>query len=315
MEQAKPSLARPDASSGSEASGLVTAAYGRHLVVEVDGDDGPAWNAVARGRRADACVGDHVLLTLLGDRQAAIEEIKPRSNLLRRSDGGRSKSLAANLDQAAIVLSGDPPFSEELLMRVLAVAATEGIAPLIIAGKSDLLEPSEKIAPRLALYESLGYPVLRISARSQPDLALEAMGSVLSHRRTLLLGQSGMGKSTLINLLVPEAEMATQDISVALSSGRHTTTFCRMFRHGRNLPAQASLIDSPGFQLFGIAHLSRSQLMHALPDFRPLLGHCRFANCLHRGEPGCAVQEAVREGGIDHRRHQLYLKMLDETLD
>ena len=301
--------------SQATARGTVIASHGRQLLVAVDGEDAPPREAVTRGRRSDCCVGDHVSLTLSGSRQAAIESILPRANLMMRSDAGRSKSLAANLDLIAVVISSEPLFSEELLMRVLAVASTEDIPAIIIAGKRDLHEAHASIEPRLALYESLGWPVVRISARGEPRQCLEALAPTLAGQRTLLLGQSGMGKSTLVNLLVPHAEQATREISVALSSGRHTTSFCRMFGHSANLAEGSVVIDSPGFQLFGIAHLSRSQLMHALPDFKPLLGHCRFANCLHRSEPGCAIQEAVREGSIDHRRHQLYLKMLDETLD
>ncbi len=296
------------------AHGIVIAVHGRQLLVALEGEAGRTREAFSRGRRSEACVGDRVAATPLGDGQAVVESIGPRRNLVRRSDGGRSKSLAANVDLALIVLAGDPPFSEELLMRVLAVAGTENIEIAIIAGKSDLKAGSDAIEPRLRHYESLGYRVIRLSAKHGSEHALALLKPVLAGRNTLLLGQSGMGKSTLVNLLVPEAEQATREISQALSSGRHTTSFCRMFRTGTRLPSGAAIIDSPGFQLFGVAHLSRSQLMHALPDFAPLLGHCRFANCLHRDEPGCAVTDAVARGKVDARRHSLYLRLLEETL-
>jgi ribosome biogenesis GTPase len=296
------------------AHGTVIAVHGRQLLVDVEGDADSPRQAFARGRRNDACVGDKVHLSLLGRQQAAVEAIEPRSNLMQRSDGGRSKSLAANIGLAAMVVAGEPPFSEELLMRVLAVADTESIDSLIIASKCDLDDSTTRIEPRLRLYESLGYRVIRLSAKGEPEDALASLLPLLSGRSTLLLGQSGMGKSTLVNLLVPDADLATQEISAALSSGRHTTSFCRMFTQSERLPDGTALIDSPGFQLFGIAHLSRSQLMHALPDFRPLIGQCRFSNCLHRDEPGCAVRHAIESGHIDARRHQLYLRMLEETL-
>ena len=311
---AKQSASQPTRALADHAQGTVIATHGHRMLVAVDGEPGPLREAFSRGRRSDACVGDRVSLSLIGSDQAAVEAIHPRSNLIRRSDGGRSKALAANIDLAAIVLAGSPPFSEELLMRVLAVADTEGVEALIIAGKSDLLDSNEAIEPRLALYESMGYGVIRLSAKHDTTQALATLAPLFKHRTVLLLGQSGMGKSTLINLLVPEAEQATREISEALSSGRHTTSFCRMFRSGANLPESAAIIDSPGFQLFGIAHVSRSQLMHALPDFRPLLGQCRFANCLHRDEPGCAISAAVERRAIDARRHQLYHRLLDDTL-
>ncbi len=298
----------------ARARGVVAASHGRQLLVRVDGESDLLRQAVARGRRSDCCVGDRVELTLIGDTQAAIESVEPRRNCLRRSDAGRTKLLAANIDQAAIVLAGEPLFSEELLVRVLAAAAVEQVSVLIIAGKTDVADAHARIEPRLRLYESLGYPVLRLSAKAQPQTSIETLQGSLAGRCTLLLGQSGMGKSTLVNLLIPEAEMATQAISEALSSGRHTTTFCRMFDRGTHLPAGAALIDSPGFQLFGLAHLSASQLMHALPDIAPWLGHCRFGNCQHRDEPGCAVRAAMDDGALDARRHALYLRMLEDTL-
>lgn len=300
--------------STATALGTVIASHGRQLLVAVDGESAPPREAVTRGRRSDCCVGDRVLLTLTGNRQAAIESIQPRHNLMRRSDAGRSKSLAANLGLVAVVIGAEPPFSEELLMRVLAVASTENIPAIIIAGKCDLRAAHASIEPRLALYESLGWPVIRISALSEPEHSLSALASRLAGQSTLLLGQSGMGKSTLVNLLVPHAEQATREISVALSSGRHTTSFCRMFGHSERLAEGSVVIDSPGFQLFGIAHLSRSQLMHALPDFQPLLGQCRFSNCLHRDEPGCAIRAGIESGNVDARRHQHYLSMLEDTL-
>lgn len=298
----------------SKSVGIVIASHGRQLLVAVDGEAGPPREAVTRGRRTDCCVGDRVTLTLTGDRQAAIEKILPRTNLMMRSDAGRSKALAANVDRVAVVISAEPPFSEELLMRVLAVAANEQIPAIIVAGKCDLRDAHAQIEPRLAIYESLGYTVVRISVRAQPEESLQALVPWMGGQRTLLLGQSGMGKSTLVNLLVPHADQATREISAALSSGRHTTSFCRMFGQSERLPEGSTVIDSPGFQLFGIAHLSRSQLMHALPDFRPLLGQCRFSNCLHRDEPGCAVHAGIRSGRVDERRHQLYRSMLHDTL-
>lgn len=310
----KQSARRPKRAHAEHAQGTVIATHGRHMLVAVDNEQGRLREAFSRGRRGDACVGDRVSLSLVGDQQAAVETIHPRNNLIRRSDGGRSKALAANIDLAAIVLAGSPPFSEELLMRVLAVTDTEGVEALIIAGKADLRHSNEAIEPRLALYESMGYRVIRVSAKHDTAHALTTLTPLFKNRTVLLLGQSGMGKSTLINLLVPEAEQATREISEALSSGRHTTSFCRMFRSGANLPEDAAIIDSPGFQLFGIAHVSRSQLMHALPDFRPLLGRCRFTNCLHKDEPGCAISAAVEAGAIDARRHQLYHRLLDDTL-
>ncbi len=297
----------------------VVARHGRQLLIQCDDESAEHLRqAVTRGRKDDCCVGDRVTVSRLADDQAVVERVSERQNCVSRSDGGRTKLLAANVDQAAIVIAGDPPFSEALMMRALAVLHHQSILPLIIASKSDLEQARLRILGRLSLYRDLGYRVVEISVPTQPAQTLEQLAPLLAGRDTLLLGQSGMGKSTLVNLLVPQAQQATREISVALSTGRHTTSFCRMFElelSQPNLDRATRIIDSPGFQLFGIAHLSQSELMHGLPDFALKLGQCRFANCLHLDEPACAIRGAVDAGGIDRLRYHFYREeLLRETL-
>lgn len=285
----------------------VLASFGRQFWLRAD--SGEELSAVTRGRQADVYVGDQVECRVLGAGQAVIEQVQSRSNLLRRSDAHRSKALAANLDQAAIVISGEPPFSEELLVRVLIAAEREGIDCLLLATKADIPGAMAAIEPRLQVYERLGYPVVRLAAKADPEGSVARLHERLSERRTLLLGQSGMGKSTLVNLLVPGAELRTQSISQALQTGRHTTTFTRAFE----MAAGGWLIDSPGFQVFGLAHLSVSEIEHGMREFLPLLGQCRYHNCSHRHEPHCAIQAAVQSGGIDARRYGLHVQIRDEA--
>jgi ribosome biogenesis GTPase / thiamine phosphate phosphatase len=293
----------PDMPDG-EVRARVIAAHGRLFYLRLA--DGSDRSAVTRGKRTDVVAGDEVMLQDLGSGQAVIERVIERVNVLRRSDVRREQALAANLDQAAITLSGEPPFSEELLVRVLIAAEREGIDCLLIATKCDIPSALSVMAPRLALYESLGYRVVRVASKADPQGTVDALRPLLRGRRTLLLGQSGMGKSTLVNLLVPGAEMATQAISEVLQAGRHTTTFTRAFE----LPGgDGWLIDSPGFQLFGLAHLSASEIEHGMREFKPLLGQCRFNNCTHLHEPGCAIRGAVDAGRIDARRHALYAQL------
>jgi ribosome biogenesis GTPase len=295
---------------------LVTASYGRHFLVRPDDADARAERvAVTRGKRGDACVGDRVLIRRVGDDQAVIETITPRRNEIRRSDAWRSKMLAANVDQVGIVVAGDPPFSEELVLRVMCAAATANVPTALLANKNDLAAARAAIEPRLAVYRSLGLPVFDISAGTDPQRALETLHEWLSNRTTLLVGQSGMGKSTLVNLLVPDAELRTQAISTALSTGRHTTTFSRLFELPALRAPGARIVDTPGFQTFGLAHLSPSQLSHAMPEFVPLLGQCRFNDCLHREEPGCAVRAAAENGRIDEWRLRLYGRVVDDTIN
>lgn len=293
---------------------LVTASYGRHYLVRSLGQP-VELSAVTRGKRTDACVGDRVEISPAGEDQAVIEAIAPRRNELRRSDPWRSKLLAANVDQVGIVLAGDPPFSEELLLRILCAADAAGIACALIVNKTDLVEAHAAIGPRLAVYQALGLPVFEIAARAAPAAVRAQLGDWLAHRTTVLVGQSGMGKSTLVNTLVPDADLRTQAISTVLASGRHTTTFSRLFDLPADVAPDARLIDTPGFQTFGISHLSVSQLAHAMPEFGTLLGDCRFNDCTHRDEPGCALHAAAQAGKIDARRLQLYGRLVAETLN
>ena len=291
---------------------LVTASYGRHYLVRPS-EGGGELIAVSRGKRTEACVGDLVTIRRTAEGQAVIESITPRRNRILRSDQWRSKLLAANVDQAGIVVSGDPPFSEALLMRMLIALESAGIGAALIANKSDLVEAARAIAGRIAAYRALGYEVFEIAAGARPREAREQLGTWLAGRTTLLIGQSGMGKSTLVNTLVPDADLRTQAISAALSSGRHTTTFSRMFDVPGEVARDARIVDTPGFQSFGLAHLSESQRMHAMREFAPLLGRCRFNNCRHHDEPGCAIRDAASRGEIDALRYRLYLRIEDDA--
>jgi ribosome biogenesis GTPase len=291
------------------ASGLVVAAHGRHYLVAPDAG-GAALQCFPRGKKSEIAVGDHVQYERASADQGVIVAIEARRNLLYRSDQFRSKLFAANLDQLLIVLACEPYFSEDLLGRALVAAQAHELKPLIVLNKTDVASALPQARARLEPYRALGYPIIEISARTQPDAARDALAAQLHHHATLLLGQSGMGKSTLVNLLVPNAEITTREISTALNSGRHTTTFTRLY----HLPApfEGTLIDSPGFQEFGLYHLTEGQLERAFPEFRPLLGQCRFYNCHHLHEPGCAILQAVEEGKIARERHQLYVQLVHE---
>lgn len=292
---------------------LVAASFGRQFYVRSRNGAWAERAAVTRGKRTDVCVGDEVEVRLLGQDQAVIESLRPRTTTLQRSDRWRSKLLAANVDQAGIVVAGEPPFSEPLLIRMLIAIETAGIEAALIVNKCDLDEARRAIAPRVAVYRSLGYRVFEIAAGAQPDATRAALRDWLAGRTTLLVGQSGMGKSTLVNTLVPDADLRTQAISAALSSGRHTTTFSRMFDLPAEIAADARIVDTPGFQSFGLAHLSESQRMHAMREFAPLLGRCRFNNCRHRDEPGCAIREAAERADIDALRYRLYVRIDDDA--
>ncbi|APR96084.1 GTPase RsgA [Pandoraea thiooxydans] len=284
------------------------AAHGRHYAVELD-DTSETLLCFPRGKKSAVAVGDRVALQRTAADQGVIEDILPRRNLLYRSDQFKSKLFAANIDRLLIMLATQPSFSEDLLGRALVAAEAHELAPLIVLNKTDVTDALPAARDRLALYQSLGYEVVEVSIKQAPQEAQARLLPALADRATLLLGQSGMGKSSLVNLLVPDAEAATREISHVLNSGRHTTTFTRLF----HLPGGGALIDSPGFQEFGLHHLSEGQLERAFPEFRPLLTGCRFYNCHHTKEPGCAILAALAEGGIAPRRHALYAQLLHES--
>ncbi|SIT67955.1 MULTISPECIES: ribosome small subunit-dependent GTPase A [Burkholderiaceae] len=288
--------------------GRVIAAHGRHYVVQPD-RGGSLLQCFPRGKKSEVAVGDRVSFEATSADQGVIVATDARRNLLFRSDQFKSKRFAANLDQLLIVLATEPHFSEDLLGRALVAAEAHQLEPVVVLNKADLLAALPLARKRVAFYAALGYRVVEVSATGAADATHATLAPLLAHRATLLLGQSGMGKSTLVNLLVPHANATTRDISSALNSGRHTTTFTRWY----TLPNGGALIDSPGFQEFGLYHLTEGQLERAFPEFRPLLGGCRFYNCHHVHEPGCAILDAVAQGCIAPTRHALYAQLLHEA--
>jgi ribosome biogenesis GTPase len=285
-------------------AGQVVAAHGRHYVVETD--RGELLTCFPRGKKSLLACGDRVQVTPTAAGQGAIEAVDPRRCLLYRSDQHREKLIAANATQMIVVLAAVPSFYEELVNRCLVAAEHQGIRAVIVLNKFDLTEESQRALEALALYRELGYTVLPLVAKRD----VGPLRPYLEGELSVLVGQSGMGKSTIINGLVPGAAAKVAEISLALDSGRHTTTYTRLYRLG---PGTA-LIDSPGMQEFGLSHLTLDDLQRAFPELRPHLGQCRFNDCRHLTEPGCAVQAASERGEISDRRLSIYRKLAEERV-
>ena len=300
-------------------SALVVGAFGRHCLIETE--DGRRLIAHPRGKKSQAVVGDRVLWAATGD-EASIERLQERRNLFYRQDEIRTKSFAANLDRVLILIAAEPEFSESQLCRALVAAEAEKITPVIALNKSDLAEPFARAWERLAPYRDMGYEVLPLALSPRGDVpandGVPALLDTLRGHHTLVLGPSGSGKSTLINRLVPDAQAETGEISQALNSGKHTTTNTRWYwvEALNGADQRGALIDSPGFQEFGLHHIEPTRLAECMPDLRQYLGQCKFYNCTHLHEPGCAVLAQVaspEQGGtISERRHRIYAQLFEE---
>ncbi|MCG2593209.1 ribosome small subunit-dependent GTPase A [Ramlibacter sp. XY19] len=299
---------------GAPQPGLVVASHGRHCLVETP--DGTRRICHARGKKNAPVVGDRVQWSSTGD-EGVIVSVDKRRNLFYRQDEIRTKSFAANLDQVLVLIAAEPEFSEMQLARALIAAGAEQITPLIALNKSDLVEPFERAWARLVPYHAMGYGVLPLSLRLSKDADREALQKHLHGKTTLVLGPSGAGKSTLINLLVPQAQVLTGEISQALNSGKHTTTATTWYWVDQ--ASGTALIDSPGFQEFGLHHIAPMQLPGLMPDLKPHASECRFYNCTHLHEPGCDVQAAVarpdeprQPGKIEPSRYRIYRTLFEE---
>jgi ribosome biogenesis GTPase / thiamine phosphate phosphatase len=316
--------AKPAATATGTLNGIIIAGHGRHYLAQVRASDLPEGAAperlhcVTRGKKTNIAVGDEVQLLRTSENQAVIEEISERRTLLYRSDQYKSKFLAANVSQLFIVVATEPGFADDLISRSLVAAEAAGIAAHLILNKTDIQAALPRSRERLQVYQALGYPVHEVSVHSNPDATIACLLPLLAQQSSILIGQSGMGKSSLINLLIPDADAATREISAALDTGKHTTTFTRLYQ----MADGANVIDSPGFQEFGLYHLSEGMLERAFREFAPYLGRCKYYNCRHLNEPHCAVLGAVGGGNADYgdnsgkiskMRHDLYRQLVHET--
>lgn len=299
--------------------GRVTAHHG-HLV-EVEDDQGVRWRCQLRMKLEPLVVGDHVYWEPTGEPEGGVVvAVQPRTRALVRPDPhGRLKAVAANVDLMVVVFAPLPAPSSILLDRYLVAAELSGIEPQLVLNKKELLQQESDsgggVSPQaveelLRMYRETGYSVLEVSAHEGEGL--ETLRKRLTGHTAVLVGQSGVGKSALVNALLPAAQRRTGEVSKS-GLGQHTTADTRLF-HLPGLSGRASLIDSPGIREFGLWHIDEEELLRGYRELAELSEHCRFRNCSHRHEPGCAIRQAAEEGRIHPRRLENFFRIAD-TLD
>ena len=257
-------------------------------------------------------VGDYVHIILNQEGTAFISEIEDRKNYIIRRASNLSKQshiIAANLDQCMLIVTVNyPETSTTFIDRFLASAEAYRVPVKLIFNKIDTYNEEEKsyLEALIHLYTSIGYPCFKVSAKQQ--IGIEAINNELEGKITLLSGHSGVGKSTLINVILPDATAKTGEISSVHKKGMHTTTFSEMFE----LPQNGYLIDTPGIKGFGTFDMEEEEIGHYFPEIFRTSADCKYGNCTHRNEPGCAVRQAVENHHISESRYNSYLNMLED---
>ena len=289
---------------------LVLVSYGNRGIVEL-----PDGNQVVCNYRRSVgrpFCGDRVLVEQSGDGSTLLTGIRERDNEFARANARLQKQvIAANLDQVLVVIAREPPPSTDLVERYLVAVHSMDIQPVIVLNKCELPAglPAETASPlnRLDEYRGLGYEVLSTSCKGDPGTG--SLVPVLQGKTSILVGQSGVGKSSLVNALLPDLDLQTGALSRVTGKGTHTTTTTIMY----SLSCGGRLIDSPGVWEYGLWEMSPRELEHGFVEFRPFAGQCKFNDCLHSGEPDCAIRQAVEQGSILEWRYESYLRLLDQN--
>lgn len=295
---------------GDEQLGIITAHFGQQ--VQVESADSESRRCHFRATLEQLVVGDRVIWQPpKSEGLGVVVAIEPRDTVLKRPDPyGNLKPVAANVEQMLVVFAPLPTPSSTLLDRYLVAAELSGIPATLVLNKADLID--EELRPFIdelkAMYQRLDYPVLELSAHDHDGLS--PLHEILKGKISVFVGQSGVGKSSLVNAVLPEAALDVGDLSATSGLGQHTTVTARLF----HLPTGGELIDSPGIREFGLWHISEDELLHGYRELSELAGHCKFRNCSHRNEPGCAFLDAADSGAISEERLENFYQIAD-TLD
>jgi ribosome biogenesis GTPase len=290
---------------GVEQEGRVITRYG--ATVDVEDSEGRVHRCLLRQNLPSLVCGDRVVWQAGADQSGVVIALMPRESLLVRPDANQQpKPVAANINQILVVAAPLPALDLDLINRYLVAAELTEIPPALVINKVDLLDDAarERLEERLAVYARIGYPLLYASTKKAHGL--DALREQLCHKTSIFVGQSGVGKSSIIQALLPEREIRVGALSEASGLGRHTTTSTILY----HFPDGGELIDSPGVRDFGLGHVDAQQIAQGFVDFHPFLGQCRFNDCSHSVEPGCALQAAVERGELDRGRFESYHRII-----
>lgn len=290
---------------GDKQQGRVLAHFGKSYSIEAD--NGDIYHCLGRRNLTRIVCGDLVIWQSTGNDTGVISELLPRESLLSRPNAnGLLKPVAANIHQILVVAAPIPTIDEDLLDRYLIAARLINIDAVIVINKIDLLDDKQyqQLKERLDIYQKLNYKVLYTTIMR--DNGLEPLLQQLNNKTSIFVGQSGVGKSSIIQNLLPDADIRIGELSTATGLGKHTTSVSVLYRI-----AGGYLIDSPGVREFGLGHVSIDQIAAGFIDFDEFVDGCKFNNCSHRHEPHCAVIDAVKQGLIASRRYDRYKQIMD----
>ena len=278
-------------------TGLVVTRYGQHLLVEAE--DGTLFQCTGRQNIELSVAGDQVVFQAISDDEGVVTALLPRENELRRSE----KLIASNVDELYLVVATEPHYQFELIDRYLIMAENAGLPIELIVNKIEL-DDLEQIKSDFAMYERIGYPVNYISVKQ--NIGIQELQQRLVDQTNIFLGQSGVGKSSLINALIPDLNLRVNAISDKSKLGKHTTTNTTLY----HIPSGGDLIDSPGVREFQLENLSEREILSGFKEFQAYLGRCKFRNCAHVNEPNCAIKGALEAGEIHPKRYESYLQLI-----
>lgn len=287
----------------AQAEGLVLARFSAK--VDVETESGQVIRCHLRANLGEVVAGDKVIWQEQ-EASGVVLSVLPRTTQLQRPDSyGKLKPVAANVSRCVITVAPEPQAHANLIDRYLVVAETLGLEPILLVNKADLLSETHELHNLLASYEALGYTTCLVSCHAEQGL--EPLQTLLKDGISIFVGQSGVGKSSVIQALLPQEEIKIGDLSEQVRKGRHTTTHARLY----HFPTGGDCIDSPGIREFGLWHLTPQQVVAGFKELEPLAGQCRFRNCSHRHEPGCAILQALADGRISRARFDSYRQIVD----